>query len=73
MATKTIQQLIDMKTGIDEKRDRVYTVHLDDADMDVSYKLASRTEVIQVQKMGNTEVDPYMIFEHVVEPNLSDK
>ena len=73
MAVKTIKELIDMKTGIDEKRAKVYTIHLNDSDMDVSYKLATRTEVIQVQKMDAIDVDPYIIFQHVTSPDLADK
>ena len=73
MAIGTIQELIDKKLGIEEKRAKIYTVHSDELDMDISYKLATRTEVIQVQKMGAEDVDPYIIFNHVVEPDLSDK
>ena len=73
MAIKTIQELLDMKINVDAKRAATYTIHLEDADMDVSYKLASRTEIIQAQKMGAVDIDPYIIFTHIVEPNLADK
>ena len=71
MAVKTIQQLIDMKAGFEEKKNKIYTVKTKIGD--VKYKLASRTEVVQVQDMDKEDIDSYLIFKHVVEPNLNDK
>lgn len=71
MAVKTIQELIDMKAGFEEKKNKVHTV--DTKIGDIKYKLASRTELIQIQEMDKEEIDPYLIFKFVVEPNLADK
>ena len=71
MAVKTIQQLIDMKAGFEEKKNKIYTVKTKIGD--VKYKLASRTEVVQIQDMDKETIDPYLIFTHVIEPNLADK
>ena len=72
MAVKTIQELIDMKAGFEEKRNKVYTLKTKCLG-EVKYKLASRTEVVQVQDMDKENMDPYLIFTHVIEPNLADK
>ena len=72
MAVKTIQELIDMKAGFEEKKNKVYTLKTKSMG-DIKYKLATRTEVVQVQDMDKEDIDPYLIFSHVVEPNLSDK
>ena len=71
MAVKTIKELIDMKAGFEEKRNKVYTLKTKELG-EVKYKLASRTEVIQVQDMGKEDIDPYLIYTHVVEPKLND-
>ena len=71
MAVKTIQELIDMKAGFEEKKNKIYTVQTKIGD--VKYKLASRTELVQIQEMDKAEIDPYLIFKFVVEPNLADK
>ena len=71
MAMKTIQQLIDAKAGIDEKRNKEYTINLKGFG-DVKYKLATRTEIIQIQDMDKENIDPYLIFTHVTEPKLND-
>jgi len=71
MAVKTIQQLIDMKAGFEEKKNKVYTLKTKGLG-DIKYKLATRTEVVQVQDMDKENIDPYLIFSHVVEPNLAD-
>ena len=72
MAVKTIQELIDMKGGFEEKRNKVYTLKTKGLG-DIKYKLATRTEVVQVQDMDKENIDPYLIYTHVVEPDLSDK
>lgn len=72
MAVKSIKELIDMKSGIDEKRSKIYTLSTKELG-DVKYKLASRAELVQIQGMDKENIDPYLIFTHVIEPNLSDK
>ena len=72
MAVLTIQQIIDKKAGFEEKKNKTYTLKTKCMG-EVKYKLASRAEVIQVQDMDKEDIDPYLIFKHVVEPNLNDK
>ena len=72
MAVLTIQQIIDKKAGFEEKRSKVYTLKVKGFG-DVKYKMASRTEIISAQDLDKFDVDPYLIFTHVVEPNLADK
>ena len=72
MAVKTIQEILDGKAGFDEKRNKVYTMQTESLG-EIKYKKASRTELIQAQKMDEIEIDPYIVFTHIVEPNLSDK
>ena len=72
MAVKTIQELIDMKAGFEEKRNKIYTLKTVSMG-EVKYKLASRTEIVQAQDMDKIDVDPYIVFTHVIEPNLADK
>ena len=71
MAVKTIQELIDAKAGIDEKRNKEYTITIKGFG-DIKYKLATRTEVVNIQDMDRIDIDPYLIFTHVTEPKLSD-
>jgi len=72
MAVLTIQQIIDKKAGFEEKKSKIYTIKVKDFG-DIKYKMASRTEIIAAQDMDKFDVDPYLIFTHVVEPNLADK
>jgi len=71
MAVKTIQELIDAKVGIDEKRNKEYTIVIKGFG-DIKYKLATRTEVVNIQDMDRIDIDPYLIFTHVTEPKLND-
>lgn len=70
---KSIQELIEMKQGIEAKKNEVKTMYIPSLDTEVKFKLATRPEVVQVQSMDKVDIDPYLVYSHVIEPNLGDK
>lgn len=70
---KSIAQLIEMKEQIKEKKHAVHTMHIDSLDTDVKYKPASRPQIIQARKMDDVDADPYLVYSHIVEPDLKDQ
>lgn len=70
---KSIAQLIEMKEEINKKRTEVHTMHVDSLDTDIKFKPASRVDIVKARKMDDTDIDPYMIYAHVIEPDLKDK
>lgn len=69
---KTIQQLIEMKQEINDKRNEIKTMYIESLGTDVTYRLATRAEAMQVRKMDDIDVDPYLIYTHVIEPSFKD-
>lgn len=70
---KSIAQLIEMKEDINKKRTEVRTMHVDSIDTDIKYKPASRVEIVKARKMDDIDVDPYMVYSHMIEPDLKNK
>lgn len=69
---KSIQELIEMKQQINDKRNEIKTMYIESLGTDVTFKLATRPEAMQVRKMDDIDVDPYLIYTHLLEPNLKD-
>jgi hypothetical protein len=73
MAIKSIQELIEMKQAINDKRNEIKTMFIPSLDTEVTFKTATRAEVFNVRKMEEIEIDVYLIYSHMIEPNLKDK
>lgn len=69
---KSIAELIEMKQKIDRDKNDVKIFYSESLDSNVKFKLATRVETVQVRKMEDEDIDPYLIYSHVIEPNLSD-
>lgn len=70
---KSIQELIELKQKIEKSRDVVKSYYAPSIDTDVQFKLASRVEIIRAREMEDEEMDPYIVYNNVVNPDLSDK
>lgn len=70
---KSIQELIDMKEEINKKKNEIKTIYISSLDTEVKYKLATRTEMVNISKMDLADQDSYLVYTHVVEPNFKDK
>ena len=70
---KSIQELIEMKEQVDKKKNEVKTIYIASLDTEVKYKLATRPEMVNASKMDLEDQDPYLVYTHIVEPNLKDK
>lgn len=70
---KSVKELIEMKSEINDKRCQIKSLNIPSLGTDVKFKLASRPEIVQAMAMDNVDLDPYIIFTHVIEPNLADK
>lgn len=69
---KSIQELIEMKQSIDENRNAIRSIYIPSLDTEFKFKMATRPEMVQLRNMDAQDQDTYLIFTHVIEPNLKD-
>lgn len=72
MKTKSIEELIKMKAKKDEEADKIYTMYSDSIECDIKFKKANRFDIMTARDMSSYDADPYIIYNHVIEPNLKD-
>lgn len=70
---KSIAELIEMKKDITEKRNEIKEIYIPSLDTVFKYKTIKRTDFIQVQDLDKIDIDPYIIYSHVIEPDLSNQ
>lgn len=70
---KSIAQLIEMKEQISKDKTEVKEMYIESIDSYIKFKPASRVEIVQAQKFEQEDIDPMMVLNHVVEPNLKDQ
>ena len=72
MKTKSIDELIKMKAKKDEESNKVFSMYSKSIDCDIKFKKANRYDIITARDMSAYDADPYIIYNHVIEPNLKD-
>lgn len=70
---KSIKELIEMKEKINNSKEEIKSIYVQSLDTEFKFKLATRPEMVNASKMDLEDQDPYLVYSHVVEPNLKDK
>lgn len=72
MTIKSIQELIEMKQALADKKSEVNEMYVESLDSDIEYKVASRPEIVQARKLDDIDVDISLIFNNVIKPDLKN-
>lgn len=73
MAIKSIEELISMKVDKEKELSELHTMYLKSLDTEIKFRKCTRLEGVKINKMPIEDQLPYLIYTHVVEPDLKNK